>query len=263
VFAAVGEETKRTGFGPAETAPGPGGTNRFGTGSKLAGMEHWKGLLLALRFLTLLVVVYVGWVVLNRYARLPTRRQTEDAARQAEFARIYGGSEVKILQFYAREASVTEGGKTVICYGVLNARSVEIAPPLDGVGVSLNRCVEAAPERVTKYTLTARGYDGRTISESFELPVVADPDTLPKITYFRVAERKKDYLGRPLFVLAYANRNAEEVSIDPPVFEPLRRSPLGRFYVRPERTTTYTLTVKGKYNHTVSQKLTVEVPPRS
>ncbi len=225
----------------------------------------------AQRGLTLAAIVglaYLGWVFLNRrlsdvhWTERHPQQQPEDPARAAAFANIYGGSEVRSLQFYAREASVTEGDKTVICYGVLNARSVRMTPPLEGVGVSLNRCVEAAPERGTRYTLTAEGHDGRTVSESFELPVVVDSENLPKITSFRVAERKTDYLGRPIFVLSYANQNAEEVSIDPPVFEPLRRSPLGKFYVRPERTTTYTLTVKGKYNHVVSRQLTVEVPPR-
>ncbi len=228
-------------------------------------MEAWNH---ARRFLqagAILALAYVGWMFLNRHlvdVRWTERHARDDSARSAEFARIYGGSDVRILQFYARDGAVTEGGNTVICYGVLNAKSVRIAPPLEGVGVSLNRCIDAAPDRDTRYTLTAEGHDGRTVSQSFVLSVVADPLTLPKITDFRVAERKKDYLGRPIFVLAYADQNAEEVSIDPPVFETMHRSPLGRFYVRPDRTTTYTLTVKGKYNHAVTRQLTVEVPPR-
>jgi hypothetical protein len=36
---------------------------------------------------------------------------------------------------------------------------------------------------------------------------------------------------------------------------------MGSFYVAPEKTTTYTLTVTGKYGHKATRSLTVEVPP--
>ena len=211
------------------------------------------------------VLAYVVWIFVSRSIserRWIASHQAAPAARNSGFEKTYGGSELKILQFYARDGVVNEDGKTVICYGVLNAKSVRIDPPVEGVGVSLNRCVEVAPEHDTRYTLTAEGADGRTVSASFDLSVVPDPATLPKIKYFQVAGRRKDYLGRPLFVLSYADENAEEVSIDPPVFEPLHKSPMGRFYVRPDKSTTYTLTVKGKHGHIARKQLTVEVPER-
>ena len=214
-----------------------------------------------LRILLAGVVVYVGWIFLNRWlADRRWKQHEQTAAVNSEFEKVYGGAEVKILNFYARDGVLTEGGKTVICYGVVNARSVRIEPPLDGVGVTINRCLEAAPEHDTRYTLTAEGNDGRTVSESFLLSVRADADALPEITSFRIAARKKDYLGRTVFLLAYADRNAEEISIDPPVFEPMHRSPNGQFYVAPQQTTTYTLTVKGKHGHVARKQLTVEVP---
>jgi hypothetical protein len=218
-----------------------------------------------LRIVLVAAVVYLGWVFLDRETagrRWIRQHAPAPAPANAKFDAVYGGSAVKILQFYARDGVLTEGDCTVLCYGVLNARSVRIEPPVEGVGVALNRCVSVAPERDTRYTLTAEGSDGRSVSESFQLPVVADPATLPKITSFRIAARKKDYLGRPVFLLSYALQNAEEVSIDPPVFEPLHRTPLGRFYVRPDKTTTYTLIVKGKHGHVARQQLTVEVPER-
>ena len=210
-----------------------------------------------------LVLAYVSWVFLDRYLsgrRWLGRHQPVPAAGNLAFENAYGGTAVKIVQFYAREGVVTEGQATAICYGVLNAKSVRITPPLEGAGVSLNRCLEVAPEHDTRYTLTVDGNDGRTVSASFDLAVVADTATLPRISYFRIADRKRDYLGRPLFLLAYANQNAEEVSIDPPVFSPMHRTPMGRFYVRPDKTTTYTLTVKGPHHHVAQQQLTVVVP---
>jgi hypothetical protein len=209
-------------------------------------------------------IAYLGWVFVWR-AIGTTRwesRHTPAAAREnPEFARIYSGSDVKILQFYARDASVVEGGKSVICYGVLNAKSVRLDPALDGVSPSLNRCIEAPAERETRYTLTAEGADGRVVSESFVLGVHADRDTLPRITSFGIAKRERDYTGKWIFSLSFAVQNPEEVSIDPPVFPTLHRSPHGSFYVAPEKTTTYTLTVTGKYGHKAQRQLTVQVPP--
>ena len=190
------------------------------------------------------------------------RSRSLPAAENSEFARIYGGTELKILQFYVRDASIVEGGKTVLCYGVVNAKSVRLDPPVADVYPAVNRCVEAAPGRDTRYTLTAEGADGRTVSETLLLGVRPDEAALPRITAFRIDRRERDYAGKWIFSLSYAIENPEEVSIDPPVFPTLHRSPIGSFYVAPARTTTYTLTVTGRYGHRTSRQLTVEVPAR-
>jgi hypothetical protein len=219
------------------------------------------------RFLWMVVAaaaVYAGWTFLARYTsdrRLDMSRYAAQPARAAEIERSYGGTALKILMFYAREASLTEGTPTVICYGVVNAKSVRIEPPVQGVSVSPNRCVEVAPERDTRYTLTAEGSDGHTVSESFVLPVKPDVAALPGITSFRIENHKPDYRGRQVFLISFGARNAEAVDIDPPAFPTLHGAPSGRFYVAPEKTTTYTLTVTGKRGHKARQQLTVEVPP--
>jgi hypothetical protein len=216
-------------------------------------------------FLVLIALAgtYVVWVFASR--SISTRRWIQEhsrpAATNAEFDRIYGGSEVKILQFYARESSVTEGGKSVICYGVVNAKSVRTEPPLSGISPSLNRCVEAAPRRDTRYTLIAEGADGRVVSASFVLGVLPDQELLPRITSFGITKTERDYTGKWIFSLSFAAQNPEEVSIDPPVFPTLHRSPYGQFYVAPAKTTTYTLTVTGKFGHKAQKQLTVQVPP--
>lgn len=219
------------------------------------------------RFLWMVVAaaaLYAGWTFLGRYVSDRRRDPGRDAAqtrRTAELERIYGGTAVKIVQFYAREAGLTEGTPSVICYGVVNARSVRIEPPVEGVSVSPNRCVEVAPERDTRYTLTAEGSDGHTVSESFLLPVKPDVAALPGITSFRIEDHKPDYRGRQVFLISFGARNPVLVDIDPPVFPTLHGAPSGRFYVAPEKTTTYTLTVTGKRGHKARQQLTVQVPP--
>jgi hypothetical protein len=95
----------------------------------------------------LAALVYAGWVL----ARGPgsgshspgTRPKVSGATNPPD------GDGVKILQFYARDGVVTEGEKTVLCYGVSNARSVRIDPPVEGVGPALTRCVEVQPKRET------------------------------------------------------------------------------------------------------------------
>jgi hypothetical protein len=122
--------------------------------------------------------------------------------------------------------------------------------------------VEVSPERDTRYTLTAEGSDGHTVSESFLLAVKPDVATLPGITSFRIEDHKPDYRGRQVFLISFGARNPVTVDIDPPVFPTLHGAPSGRFYVAPEKTTTYTLTVTGKRGHKAQRQLTVEVPPR-
>jgi hypothetical protein len=228
-------------------------------------MQDWS---VARRVMLMAVVaaaVYAAWVFGSRSLRdrrWRSRQETPKASANAELERLYGGTAVKILQFYAREGNLTEGGKSVICYGVVNAKSVRIEPPVDGVFVALNRCVGVAPDRDTRYTLTAEGTDGRTVSESFLLSVHPDAETLPKITSFRIAGRQLDYRGRTVFSVSFAVKNADTIEIDPPAFPTLHGAPNGQFYVAPEKSTTYTLTVTNKRGHKAQQQLTLEVPAR-
>ena len=224
-------------------------------------MQALREALPYLRVAIVAAALYAGWVFWSRQSRpAPPVQPAPTEAAEADWARIYGGTDVKILQFYARERTLTEGDKSVICYGVLNAKAVRMEPAVPGVTPSLNKCVEIAPERNTRYTLIAEGADGRMVSESFVLGVEADPQTLPKITSFAVMSRTVDYRGWPVYLVGFNAQNPEEVSIDPPAFPTLHRAPYGRFYVSPPKRTTYTLTVQGRYGHKAQQQLTLDGP---
>ena len=110
-------------------------------------------------------------------------------------------SPAKILAFYPRETMVTQGEATVLCYGVSDAESVHIDPPVDGVWPALNRCVEVRPKGETLYTLTAEGADGKTVTQSVSIHVGADAAALPKITSFQAIGKKKDYSGQTVFTV--------------------------------------------------------------
>jgi hypothetical protein len=166
---------------------------------------------------------------------------------------------VKITAFYPRDPTVTEGGKTVLCYGVSNAKTVRIDPPVDGVSPALSRCVEVRPKSETLYTLTAEGADGQVVTQSAVVHIGTDTSTLPRISSFQIDGKSKDYAGKTVYSVSFSAQNAEEVSIDPPVFPTLHGAPTGNFSVRPEKTTKYTLKVKGKNGHVVEKQLTIEV----
>lgn len=224
-------------------------------------MKPWQFTNLLLRLTLLAAFVYLAFVFGNRlleYRRRDFAAEREAARANSAFLKNYGGSDLRILQFYARDGHLIEGRSTVICYGVLNAKAVRIEPKVDGVSPSLNRCVEISPLHETTYTLTAEGTDGRTASSSFTLPVVPDEETLPRIKSFGIARQGVDR-GRKFFVLSFTVENALTVAVDPPVIPVLHGAPLGQFTVAPEKTTTYTLTVTGKHGHKSTRQVTVSL----
>ena len=227
-------------------------------------MSYLPRLSLVLKIAVAIALAWCGWIFISRYmsnARWLSRLgQNQQPARNAEFDRIYGGSAVKILNFYARDGNMIEGDETVLCYGVLNAKSARIEPVVGDVPTSLSHCLAVAPDKDTRYTLTAEGKDGRTVSETFVLPVKPDYDSFPKVTAFRVVRQSVEHGGVHVFLLYFATRNAEEVSIDPPVLPTMHGAPYSYFYVGTKKTATYTLKVLGKKGRTAEKKLTLEVP---
>ena len=210
-----------------------------------------------LRVAAVVALAYLGYVYLARHTGGTRKHEPE---KDGKFAATYAGSAVRILQFYARDGEITDDQSTLICYGVENARSVAIDPPVADVYPALNRCVEVAPQHDTEYTLTAAGNDGKTVTAGFTLEVRPDLANRPRITAFEVVKHSVEQ-GRHYFTIGFAFANANTVTIDPPVFKPLEDSaPFGQWIVTPEQTTTYTLTVMDKKGRKATRKLTVEVP---
>jgi hypothetical protein len=82
---------------------------------------------------------------------------------------------VRILQFYSNVGSIRAGETAMLCYGVENAKSVRIAPLMEGEAPSPNHCLEVAPLHTTHYTILAEGFDGHLAMQSLTLPVSATP----------------------------------------------------------------------------------------
>ncbi|HUB80984.1 MAG TPA: hypothetical protein VMB03_19400 [Bryobacteraceae bacterium] len=227
--------------------------------------EFLKQLQIPLGVATVIALVYLGYVVAARHMARQHLAERQQAAgpteeQKSKFLGTYGGSAVKILQFYARDPEILDGQSTVICYGVVNAKSVRMDPAVADVYPALNRCVDAAPRHDTKYTLTADGNDGKTVTAEFTLAVKPDAGNRPRITKFEVTKHTVEQ-GRHYFTIAFAFENASSVRVDPPDMPALEDSaPFGQWVVAPQKTTTYTLTVMDKKGHKASKQLTVEVP---
>lgn len=121
-----------------------------------------------------LAVFYVAWVFVSRWN--DTRRmERAAAARKAkpldDFNQTYSSGQLKILSFYATPGIVARGDKALLCYGVVEAKTVRIEPKVDGVWPAISRCVEVSPTRNTRYTLTAGDDRGHIATESIVVRV--------------------------------------------------------------------------------------------
>jgi len=133
-----------------------------------------------LPYSTLAVTVaaaYSGWIMYSRYrdARAAEERiekeKKDRAIEQGRWVNDVLGDEVKILSFAADPGVVRPGGSVLLCYGVANASTVKMEPPVEGVRPALTHCVEAFPRKTTSYTLTAGDKSGKTVSASLTVAV--------------------------------------------------------------------------------------------
>jgi hypothetical protein len=147
---------------------------------------------------------------------------------------------------------------------VENATAVSIAPPVERLSPSLNRCFDVTPRRTTHYVLMAAGAGGQSATASFDITVLATPSTGPvaieqipgpTIEYFRDDGVTRE--GDSAFhKLCFATRGATQVRVDPAVIPPMN-TPLGCFTARVDRTTSFTLFAFDERGNAASRRLTI------
>jgi hypothetical protein len=115
----------------------------------------------------LLSVLYTGWVFWQRHTAQPA---SKSAIAERDPLAAYG-SGVKILQFYTGAREIAPGQKVEVCYGVVNAITLRLDPPVERVWPAMSRCFNVTPVRTTRYTLTAEGAEHTTVSKSIEIAV--------------------------------------------------------------------------------------------
>jgi hypothetical protein len=177
----------------------------------------------------------------------PQQPTAESAAKQPQ-------SLPKITQFYVQNSSIGKGEKTLLCYGVENASTVRLSPPVDKVWPAQTRCLEVSPTETTTYTLTAEDAAGHSTSKSAELTVGA-----PRPHIIEVVVSSLDVpRGQPVRV-CYSARNATSVKAGPGQYVGAHTPDKGCLLDTPQKTTTYEVTVTGRDGSTDTEHATVKV----
>lgn len=126
--------------------------------------------------LAAIVIGYTAFVFWSRWQEnqdIAAKEKTARAAAQRDSAEksveVLGGSEFKIISFYAMPGKIRRGDTVDMCYGVSNAKSVKLDPPVANVWPSVNRCMQVSPKTTTNYTFTAD--DGRGNTKTAQLTI--------------------------------------------------------------------------------------------
>lgn len=158
--------------------------------------------------LTLILIVVglrLGWFYLERSGHEPLPEK-----RLPGIPAALNTTELRILNFYVPAASAVRGEETLLCYGVLNAASVKLTPPLANLSPSLARCVYVTLNRTTELTLTATGKDGLEASRSF---VIGTTEPRPEFLFVEMNARETR-AGDP-HTICYGVKNATNVRLLP------------------------------------------------
>jgi hypothetical protein len=128
--------------------------------------------------LLIIVLVYVGgtfYVRRQQNREIEQRNAAATAAKERRNDEItveqLGGSEFKILNFYATPSVVHAGEPVQLCYGVSNAKTVKLEPQTNPVWPSVSRCVEVTPKKTTEYTLTIEDGNGNSKTSTLTVQV--------------------------------------------------------------------------------------------
>jgi hypothetical protein len=99
------------------------------------------------------------------------QRQATEAERDRQTLEALGGDKLKILEFYAAPPVIHSGQSTLICFGVNQAKTVRIEPPVEELHPALSRCFRVSPRHDTDYKLIAEDAGGHTVSQSLQIRV--------------------------------------------------------------------------------------------
>jgi len=122
-----------------------------------------------------LAILYVAYVFYSRHQSDVEAEARIEAQKQADRKRtldtVFGNGEIKFSQFTIDTTSLKRGQTARLCYGVENATTVRIDPPIEPLKPTYLHCMDISPKVTTKYTITAEDGKGHSKSESLELPV--------------------------------------------------------------------------------------------
>lgn len=163
-------------------------------------------------------------------------------------------SPARITQFYASPPQIARGEKSLLCYGVENAKTVWMSPPRRELSAALSRCVDIEPSETTTYTVTAEG-EGAPAKQEVTVTVGAPKPAGPKIIEVRVTSL--DIKRGEAVSICYKVSNARSVRIEPATTPSDTNPNCG--IAHPDRTTTYTVTAAGAAGGQDQERVTIKV----
>jgi hypothetical protein len=161
---------------------------------------------------------------------------------------------VRITQFYATKPAIPRGEDVLLCYGVENAATVRIIPPVEQIRPALSRCFTVSPVETTSFTLIAEDRSAKTSSQSITVTVTAP---LPHFQDLSISS--KEVAPGQLVTFCFKASNAVAVRGGPGHFQH-GGSPTGDCLVDyPRKTTAYRLAIEGAGGQTDDARITVTV----
>jgi hypothetical protein len=160
----------------------------------------------------------------------------------------------RILFFYPRDPILPKGEKSVLCYGVAEAKSVRLDPPVEDIKPSLSRCIEIAPKRTTTYTLTAVGQDGRSVTQSASVRIGG-----PRVKIIEVSVNSLQVRRGEDVTVCYHVKNAATVKVEPGHKMNVASPGHGCYADQPKQDTTYLVTAYDADGVFDSEQVTVKV----
>jgi len=118
-------------------------------------------------------VLYAAWTFYSRYQDSQKAQQQlqekQQEARKKTVNEVFGNGEIRFETFEVDNGNISRGDTAHLCYGVENATSVKLDPPVEPIKPSYRHCIDIAPKTSTIYTITATDAAGHT--KSLSLPV--------------------------------------------------------------------------------------------
>lgn len=159
----------------------------------------------------------------------------------------------RITQFYATAPKLPAGEKSLLCYGVENAKAVWLSPPRQELSAALSRCVEVTPEATTKYTLTAAGNAGPPATQELTVTVGPARAHIEDVTVSSLWVKR----GGAVSICFHA-RHAAAVNIAPLHFRAPNPAE-GCAMDNPRKTTTYVVSASGAEGDRDTEHVTIKV----
>lgn len=166
----------------------------------------------------------------------------------------------RIVFFTVTPPSIKRGESVNVCYGVADANTTTISPPGNEVPSVEKECIQQKPRESMTFTLSTRGEDGVTSSESRSVTVEKPPEPPKDLPIFIISFSgpKKEIDPGTEAKLCYSTLGEGKAEITPAP-GPVQPSIKNCVSVFPQRETDYTLTVVGPQGQKSSKTVKVKV----